>query len=355
MSQTDKTSFDFFASANSFSGFFSLFDEVFRSQEFESIYVLKGGPGTGKSFLLKRICRFAEEKKIFFERFYCSSDPKSLDGVILHTGNGKIAILDGTAPHERDAVIPGAVDSIINLGESWNKDLLKSKRNEIESLCEKKKMAYKNAYDELSICLLFAGKYEAEIKSNFDFATAERDSESILNAFNYNLEGYETRRFVSSFSKNGYQNLSTFSLSEKPLSIVGDYGTACYFGKILVDKIRTKGYSFYALLSPLLPDFYEGIYFSDTEKLVKFSKGGEQIYDASKLLKNKDESYIKRLSYLENSIKNHMSLASEYLKLASDYHFSLEAIYTPTMDFNRLDEIGNKLIDEIKNTINSAT
>ena len=44
---------EFFASANGYTGFRSYFDEIFDSRDYTAIYVLKGGPGTGKSTLLK--------------------------------------------------------------------------------------------------------------------------------------------------------------------------------------------------------------------------------------------------------------------------------------------------------------
>ena len=43
----------YFAAANSGEGFVSYFGEVFGEQNFEHVYIIKGGPGTGKSYLLK--------------------------------------------------------------------------------------------------------------------------------------------------------------------------------------------------------------------------------------------------------------------------------------------------------------
>ena len=45
----------FFAAANSFNGFVSYFDCIFDSKDFSKIYVLKGGPGTGKSSLMRSV------------------------------------------------------------------------------------------------------------------------------------------------------------------------------------------------------------------------------------------------------------------------------------------------------------
>ena len=106
---------EYFAAANGFNGFRSYFGEIFNRCDFSRVYILKGGPGTGKSTLMKRI-RGEFSSKLRCESILCSSDPKSLDGIIIEKGSNRVAILDGTSPHEEDARFPGAVDEIINLG-----------------------------------------------------------------------------------------------------------------------------------------------------------------------------------------------------------------------------------------------
>ena len=46
----------YFAAANGFTGFRNYFPAVFDSAEYRRIFVLKGGPGTGKSSLMKKVC-----------------------------------------------------------------------------------------------------------------------------------------------------------------------------------------------------------------------------------------------------------------------------------------------------------
>ena len=44
----------YFAAANTYKGFESFFDEIFNTEKLERIYILKGGPGAGKSTLMQR-------------------------------------------------------------------------------------------------------------------------------------------------------------------------------------------------------------------------------------------------------------------------------------------------------------
>ena len=78
----------FYLGANSPTGFYSLYDQLLEPEQAETIYILKGGPGCGKSSLMRRAS---------VEYIACSGDPDSLDAVVFPALN--TAIVDGTAPH----------------------------------------------------------------------------------------------------------------------------------------------------------------------------------------------------------------------------------------------------------------
>ena len=87
----------FFLGANSGRGFQSLFDRFCAPEAHYDLLVLKGGPGVGKSTMMRRIGAAMEDRGEQVEYLYCSGDPKSLDGV--HIPRIRTAIVDGTAPH----------------------------------------------------------------------------------------------------------------------------------------------------------------------------------------------------------------------------------------------------------------
>lgn len=93
----DKSAPCFFLGANSPCGFVSRFDSLYDPEGGWHAFVLKGGPGTGKSTLMHRVAAAAQEAHAQVERIHCSSDPASLDAVILP--GQKLCIVDGTAPH----------------------------------------------------------------------------------------------------------------------------------------------------------------------------------------------------------------------------------------------------------------
>ena len=88
---------NFFLGANSSAGFRSLYVGFTDPGGLHDLMVLKGGPGVGKSSLMKYIGRQAEAKGEDVEYIWCSGDPESLDGVRLPRIG--VAVVDGTSPH----------------------------------------------------------------------------------------------------------------------------------------------------------------------------------------------------------------------------------------------------------------
>jgi len=96
-------------------GFISCFDHLIEEPLLRRKIVLKGGPGVGKSTFMRRVHAALCADDTPSTLYFCSGDPDSLDAVAIPQKG--LLILDGTAPHSTDPQIPGARDSIINLGE----------------------------------------------------------------------------------------------------------------------------------------------------------------------------------------------------------------------------------------------
>lgn len=94
----------YFLGANSPSGFYSLYHQLSEPTQFRSVYLIKGGPGSGKSTLMRRVERHAQAMGLQTEQILCSGDPDSLDGVILPQLN--VALVDATAPPCGGASLP---------------------------------------------------------------------------------------------------------------------------------------------------------------------------------------------------------------------------------------------------------
>ena len=137
-----------FPGGNTPQGFYSYYNDILPQRKAEKIFCIKGGPGTGKSTLMKGVGRHFSEQGEDVDYLWCSSDPDSLDGVVLRKRN--VVLLDGTAPHIVDPKNPGAVDEILNLGAYWDEEGIRSRREEIIACNEKTAAMFQMVYGYLA-------------------------------------------------------------------------------------------------------------------------------------------------------------------------------------------------------------
>ena len=338
----------YFAAANGYDGFRSYFNKIFDPHEFERIYVLKGGPGTGKSSLMKRTKKYFLNKEYECEEIYCSSDPNSLDGVIVKSKDKKVAIIDGTAPHETDAKIPGAIDEIIDLGIAWKKEELIHNREQILSLNNDKGRHYKNAYEYLNLAGQFSTKISSRIKKSYNSSNAEIFS-ILSNIGNISLSRNEEVKLISSFGKTGYKTLNLGIVgAKKCISVSGVYGSEYIFMNELYDEIKRMKLSYILSPSPFSNDKIEAIYIHNNETFIT-TNFTYDIQVKTDILLNEDvlNEHKDIIQYYSHEVDSLLKMAQKELSLASECHFALEALYTPTMNFNILDSINQKVIEEI--------
>ena len=332
-----KMNLEYFAAQNSYYGFINHFTSVFNSEKYQKIFVLKGGPGTGKSSLMKKLASkfegYADVTKIF-----CSSDINSLDGVIICKNERCIAILDGTAPHERDAVIPGAVDELINLGEFWDSSKLELKKEKIISLNKEKKHHYKSAYDFLSTAGIYSKKIKSAMSGLFDKEKLKKRIEAICENSERG-ESYKSDLLHSAFGKGGYQTLqAAFSDVDESVHIAGDRFIAQTFMNLLCDELNKRSIKHSVFSSPLDPDDCETVVISNLkEKIAYTTRQTEKELLVDGLL-TKNPSDIPEINIYLTDYEKYEELAKNSFLRASKTHFLLEDIYTPLMDFSMLDK-----------------
>ena len=97
----------YFPGGNTAEGFCSHFGDILPAPMQRRMFYLKGGPGVGKSTLMRRVGEAAEKAGLEVEYFHCSSDPDSLDAVCLPQKGA--ALMDGTAPPAMTRMMPSTV------------------------------------------------------------------------------------------------------------------------------------------------------------------------------------------------------------------------------------------------------
>ena len=133
----------YFLGANSRDGFASLY-RYFPGGEGCYLYIIKGGPGTGKSGFMRRIGAEAEARGLDVHYVLCSGDPDSLDGVYLPAR--RLAWVDGTAPHSLEPHCFGADAEYLNLGRFCRTPLSRPDRERAEELTRRYQARYREVY-----------------------------------------------------------------------------------------------------------------------------------------------------------------------------------------------------------------
>lgn len=134
----------YFLGGNTCHGFYSLYDSFVSLSEGNFLWVLKGGPGCGKSSFMKMLGSAAEKAGLTVEYALCSGDPSSLDGVYIP--ELKTAYTDGTAPHIADAHMAGVDSAYINLGTYYDYEAIRDYKSELKELYSGCSACYNKAY-----------------------------------------------------------------------------------------------------------------------------------------------------------------------------------------------------------------
>jgi DNA polymerase III delta prime subunit len=96
-----------FPGGNTARGFHSFYEYI-AGPDIRRIFVLKGGPGVGKSTFMRAIARELLSRGLPVEFHHCSADNGSLDGLVAPSLG--VALIDGTAPQRVVTVVtPGGL------------------------------------------------------------------------------------------------------------------------------------------------------------------------------------------------------------------------------------------------------
>lgn len=352
---------EFFLGANTPNGFFSIFNQLYTPGTNWFCHILKGGPGTGKSTLMKNVAEKALKKNIKHEIIRCSSDPKSLDAVILTDLNK--CIVDGTAPHVIDPTYPGISDEIINLGEFWDSKSLQKKEKSIIPICKENSRLHQlskhflttfgYAYNE--IARLLKETINLDKLNNFCKSTSKK-------LIKKNLSGNknEKLRFISSVTPEGYVFLSKTleNLCSKVFIIDDSYGVV---GNIILQSLRLHAlnlnHEIISCPSPfaptqdiealLLPDLKLGFaiknQFLTTETFKSLKIEYKTIH--TKRFLNKEKLLINKnlINFNSKICKEFLRESSNALFTAKKIHDEIEAIYSKSMNYSKVNKITQKL------------
>lgn len=334
-----------FAAANSGRGFYSFYDEIFGNEKIERRYLIKGGPGTGKSSFMRRVAHVCSDNGHNVAYYCCSSDPASLDAVII---DGRIAIIDSTAPHVLEPTLTGVRDEIINLGVFWNSDELFKHKGKVESASREKGNAYSGAYRFLESALALDVRSRELISPFIDTEKMRKSAARML------LQVPRGDRYTlnvglrASIGMSGRCNADYYEKNAKKIYVIDDYLCgAGWFLSAIAEEAVTRNVGVTVSYDPLnisVPDaimiendgtaFISGNVDPDfVEKIAGHIN--MKRFVRTKLLVGKTGKVVKsELRYVGRVRESLIDSATECLSRAGEVHFELEHIYGKCMDFD---------------------
>lgn len=310
----------------------------------KKVYIIKGTPGSGKSTLMKKIASAVEASGEKAERIYCSSDPDSLDGVVVPSMS--FAIVDGTAPHVMETSYPLAVETIVNTGDYISAEKIENRREEIITLSDSKKRLFEqaglllrsaHALNRLKMQICEEG-YSAEKGFKFCMNVLQKEK-------SYKAEGTVIRRSCASFGKNGLALLNSFPDAEKIYSVCKEF-SPFVLGTLRLLAEEHKLSAIYSP-SPFNVSDVACVYLPESKRLFissELNDNGERITLCRFEQKGAMMQRREKLKFISKTEALILSEARTYLSEAMEKHRELEKIYVSALNKDGLDCLASSIV-----------
>lgn len=343
-------------------GFVSHFSKCYNPKDGFKTYILKGGPGTGKSSLMKKAAFTAEDKGLEAVLCLCSSDPTSLDAIIFP--EIKTVILDGTAPHVVEPTIPGVCEQIVNLGEAFKANGFEGNENKISELMRLGSECHKAAAGYLSAAGKLLGD-ERRIAREFV------DSEKLIKFANKLAEqiiplcknaplGTTEPRFISAPTVSGcaFYGETLFAEAQN-ITVIEDRhrAVAPFVLDIVKQRAIENGFDVIALHNPFLPSLpLDHIIIPRLKAAVCTHSNYTDLspYVSSRMVHSRrfyDMSGLKaarsRLKFDRRAADEMIDSSVLQITKAKEIHDLLERYYISAIDFSVTNSITDRLISRI--------
>ena len=349
----------FYLGANSPSGFYSLYDQLIDPAQAEDYFLIKGGPGCGKSTLMRRVGRAMEEHGLEVEYIQCSGDPDSLDAVAIPAL--RAALVDATAPHVIEPKYPGVTERYLNLGECYDTPALKEMKGQIIG-CMK---GYQGCYARATRCLSAAAEIDGDCRSLLLTPAVEeklaRRARGILSREcrrTGGQPGKAVQRFLDAVTCQGVLcNFDTAeALCKRIYELCDTYGLAHTLLTHLAAGAMAAGYDVIVCPDPMAPQRMRHLLIPALSLGFVSSSGelpytGRRPYRRLRLDPMADPELLRRnKARLRFSRKVSAALvgeAVESMAQAKAMHDQLEALYNPHVDFERVNAIAGHIAEEL--------
>ncbi len=309
-------------------------------------YYIKGGPGTGKSTLMRKLSdAFPDERKSFY---YCSSDPKSLDAVVFE--DKKFFIADATAPHEGNVKLPFVTGEIIDLASSLGQDKLMDAKDKIIYLNEQNQACHSLVKKYLAEICVFQEKLISVGKDKIKKSALKKFVNELVTS---NLEEKDCKNPSISYKQRisntpdgkvcKTENVRLIILKDELLY------ASLYIVEEFIKYAVSKGYSAEITKSATIESYKNILVFIPELNLMLCAE--QNLFENDAEITDLKDLYCDDLleelktfvSFTQNSISQAEENIKNTLSKALQIHDNLEEFYIDAIDKHSLDKKFNEL------------
>lgn len=333
-------------------GFFSHYDSLFR--EVRRLTVLKGGCGCGKSTFLRAVGRAARERGLDVTDILCSSDPDSLDAVIVPSLS--LAFVDGTAPHVLEPKLCGGSMNYLNFGEFY--DAVGMQANEEEILRTQTRNAA--CYPLVTACLSSANELLGCVRSETARTAYDEEMASIAECLALSsLKPHAQtplirRRFLSAVTPQGLKLCvqTPCALCSRVYVLRDDYGLAPRLLRVLLQKAEALGHECVVCHSPLQPNGDPVHLLIPTAQTAFVSDSHDFPYDGQCFCRIDLDSTLppdtrRKLEFCRKTVTSLLYCAVSHLREAKQLHDRMEQLCRPFVDFDAVNAKTEQIISAL--------
>ena len=351
-----------FPGANTPEGFFSFYEYVVKPDA-NMIMIIKGGPGIGKSTLIKRIGTALLDMGYDVEYACCSQDAASYDGVIVPKLG--LALFDGTPPHILEPRFPGVVEHIINLGDFLNKKRLRLSKQEIVETQKEVSILFERAYRYLREARIIHDDWEACYFQALNLGYLNRMAEELSHEMFHGTvtspnPGKPTHLFASAITSSGpIHHLETvIGPVSRRYILKGEPGTGkSTIVKRMADTALFHGFAvefYHCPLDPrkvehiVIPELGIALASSSWPHLLGPITDLDRVIETHPAVENKIiTKYDSVITCSEQRFLQAMARAIEFLNKARQEYDKIQAIYSENMDFQAVERLGDGILGEV--------
>ncbi len=351
-----------FPGGNTSTGFFSYYDYLAFPKR-SKIFVMKGGPGVGKSTFMRKIGTELVERGYDVEYHHCSSDNGSLDGVYVPSLG--IALLDGTAPHMVDPKHPGAVDEIVHLGDFWNEAGIRANQAQVVATFIENARLFRCAYVNIAAVKLYSDEIESYYgdSASLDYAGLNMAARKMIaDIFGDAVRGGtqpQRHLFGSAISPQGPVNFldTVVDKATRRFVIKGDMGTGkSTLVKKIFDEAVSRGYYVEAYHCALTHEHMEHLLIPELGVAVVTSiaphvfeaAAGDTVIDTKAFVRELAlERFKPDMERARELYWAALDRAVSFIARAKRNHDYLETFYVPHMDFDGISKRREQVLARI--------